>query len=204
MPPTTRSRSAQRLSNDEAKARTRAALIAAGLELFAQHGLDGPSLDAICEHAGFTRGAFYVHFRDRDDFLVAVMETVGLEVLDALLGSGGVDLQGMMERFVGAVRGAAYPLMGRGEGHARVRPHQLLHACARSPAIRARYLALVAESTSRMKEGARLSQRRGTVRADVDADLGAPLDLSRAAPALLTLLAPPAAAKGKRRPRAKA
>ena len=52
------------------------------MALFAKHGLDGPSLDDICAHAGFTRGAFYVHFEDRDDFLVAVMDRVGRQIVD--------------------------------------------------------------------------------------------------------------------------
>ncbi len=53
------------VSRDETKQRTRDALIQAGLELFTEQGLDVPSLDAICDRAGFTRGAFYVHFADR-------------------------------------------------------------------------------------------------------------------------------------------
>src|SRR5262252_1452795 len=51
--------------------RTREALIQAGIELFAEKGLDAPSLDEICDRAGYTRGAFYVHFADRDEFVVA-------------------------------------------------------------------------------------------------------------------------------------
>jgi len=39
--------------------------------------LDTPSLDDICDRAGFTRGAFYVHFADREALLVAVMDHVG-------------------------------------------------------------------------------------------------------------------------------
>jgi hypothetical protein len=39
------------------------------------------------EHAGFTRDAFYVHFKDRDDFLVAVMDQVGSEYLKAVLAT---------------------------------------------------------------------------------------------------------------------
>ena len=65
------------LSRDASKRETREALIGAALELFAAEGLDGPSLDAICERAGYTRGAFYVHFPDRDALLVAAMEKVG-------------------------------------------------------------------------------------------------------------------------------
>ena len=60
----------------ELKAQTREALILAGITLFQEQGLDAPSLDAICEAAGKTRGAFYVHFEDREAFQVAVMERI--------------------------------------------------------------------------------------------------------------------------------
>ncbi|HKA30465.1 MAG TPA: TetR/AcrR family transcriptional regulator, partial [Candidatus Binatia bacterium] len=83
-PPTGQRPGARELAKQE----TRDALIAAGLEAFAEHGLDVPSLDAICSRAGFTRGAFYVHFKDRDDFVVAVMEHVLGGFLDAVIATG--------------------------------------------------------------------------------------------------------------------
>ena len=62
---------------------TREALIQAGMAELAGQGLKQPSLDAICARAGFTRGAFYVHFEDREDFIAAVMERVLGGFLDA-------------------------------------------------------------------------------------------------------------------------
>jgi AcrR family transcriptional regulator len=56
------------------KPETREALITAGMELFAKHGLDKPRLDDICEHAGFTRGAFYVHFEDREPYSTSIIK----------------------------------------------------------------------------------------------------------------------------------
>lgn len=66
-----------------AKRQTRDALVLAALELFAEQGLDGPSLDAICERAGRTRGAFYVHFKGRPALVRAVVE----RVLEDYIGS---------------------------------------------------------------------------------------------------------------------
>ena len=60
-----------------AKAASREAIITAAIEAFAEQGLDGPSLDDICARAGYTRGAFYVQFKDRDDLIVAVTERYG-------------------------------------------------------------------------------------------------------------------------------
>ena len=65
------------------KQETREALLRAGMELFAEQGLDVPSLDALCARAGFTRGAFYVHFADREEFIVAVMERIVTQTIPA-------------------------------------------------------------------------------------------------------------------------
>jgi TetR/AcrR family transcriptional repressor of nem operon len=189
---------------DAAKRETREALIQAGMALFGQKGLDGPSLDEICEAAGFTRGAFYVHFRDRDDFLEAVMDRVGTSFLDAVLGSGDKDedLAPTAERFMEAVASGGYPLT-REDG---VRPHQLLDACVRSPAIRARYVSLVVESLARIAKLVENGQRKGTLRKGVAAEhvaaivlagvigaqtmmeLAVPFDLAESANAFMALL----------------
>jgi AcrR family transcriptional regulator len=158
-------------TRDETKQRTRAALVDAGVAPFGEEGLDAPSLDAICERAGFTRGAFYVHFRDRDEFLQAVMERLGAQFLDAVLADEderdakpGTALTRTIARFVGAVAAGDYPLMRQGG----VKPHQLLDACARSEAIREQYVALAEESVARMARIVRADQKAGTLRDDVD------------------------------------
>jgi TetR/AcrR family transcriptional regulator, transcriptional repressor for nem operon len=175
------------VSRDTAKQRTREALVAAALELFAAEGLDAPSLDAICERAGYTRGAFYVHFRDRDELLVAAMEKVGeaflgrlfqttAETSENLENPNGSALAAVTQRFVRAVAEGTYPLMPRAddqEGAGAVRPHQLLDACARSAIVRARYAALVEASIGQIAELARVDQAAGLVRRELGArDLG--------------------------------
>jgi TetR/AcrR family transcriptional repressor of nem operon len=192
-------------SREETMQVTREALIAAGIELFGEQGLDGPSLDAICDRAGYTRGAFYVHFADRDDFLVAVMERVGTRFLDAVLGAAGAheDLGTTVQRFIASVMSGAYPLTPKGG----IRPHQLLDACARSPAIRARYVALVEDSITRVSRMVRSGQDAHLLRADASPDdvasillaavigaqtmleLKVDVDLSRTASTMLSLLA---------------
>lgn len=143
---------------------TREALIAAGMELFAERGLDKPSLDDICERAGFTRGAFYVHFRDREDFLVAVMDQVGGAIVTELLGSGPGGLAEAVQRFVAASAAGKHPLMPGGG----IRMHQLLDACARSPVLQQRYLGLVRDSSARITELVRDGQKQGLFRAELD------------------------------------
>jgi AcrR family transcriptional regulator len=165
----------------QAKRETREALIQAGLEAFAAEGLDVPSLDAICARAGFTRGAFYVHFRDRDDFLVAVMEDVLGRFLDAVIATGddATDLGRTLDRFADALAAAQSPPGTRGRGKAgplgSVPLFRLIEAAARSPAIRARLVGIVGEAAARVARAARSGQSSGTVRRDVDPEIGGQL-----------------------------
>jgi AcrR family transcriptional regulator len=182
----------------QAMAETREALITAGIAAFGEEGLDA-SLDRICARAGFTRGAFYVHFADRDDFLVAVMDRVGELFLSELFAGG--TLETTVARFVDAVRSGAYPLTRR----RGVRPHQLLDACARSPAVRERYVALIEASLARLGglvgDGQRLGLRGDVAAAEVAQllmalvigaqtmmELGTTLDAPRMATLVLKLL----------------
>ncbi|MDQ3036266.1 MAG: TetR/AcrR family transcriptional regulator [Myxococcota bacterium] len=156
-------------SRAETSAETREALIRAGIELFGAQGLDAPSLDAICARAGKTRGAFYVHFPDRDAFLAAVMERVGLPFLDVVLGTAGEaspDLMGVVQRFLMSVASGEYPLTSR-DG---VRPHQLIDACVRSEPVRARYVALIEESIGRLASIVARGQQDRALRDDVRAE----------------------------------
>lgn len=60
-------------------AATRAALIAAGRELFADQGFDAGT-QAIVERAGVTRGALYHQFGDKKGLFVAVVDELEREV----------------------------------------------------------------------------------------------------------------------------
>jgi AcrR family transcriptional regulator len=52
--------------------RTRDALLDAAAKVFAERGFQGASLDEIAATAGYTRGAIYKHFADKEDLLHAV------------------------------------------------------------------------------------------------------------------------------------
>lgn len=51
------------------KQRTREALLDAATAVFAMRGFQGASLDEIAETAGYTRGAIYKHFADKEELL---------------------------------------------------------------------------------------------------------------------------------------
>ena len=56
------------------RAETRALLVGAGLQLFAEHGFESVTLDQVALAAGFTKGAIYRHFPSKGAFLLALFE----------------------------------------------------------------------------------------------------------------------------------
>jgi TetR/AcrR family transcriptional regulator, transcriptional repressor for nem operon len=203
-------------SRDLAKRATRDALLDAGLLEFAEHGLDTPSLDAICARAGYTRGAFYVHFRDRDDFLVAVAERALGRFVDAVIATGDQahDLERSVTRFMTVVASAA---AGDARGRRRSGPlaglqvHRLLEACARSDTIRTRVVGLVQVAVGRLAQAAAAGQSAHALRRDVDPqqvamvlvgaaigiltanEIGMPIDFEAGRNTVLSLLTAPRA-----------
>ncbi|WP_242497602.1 TetR/AcrR family transcriptional regulator [Microbacterium protaetiae] len=55
---------------------TRARLLDAAFDVFADVGLDAASVEAVCERAGFTRGAFYSNFASKDELFLELARTV--------------------------------------------------------------------------------------------------------------------------------
>jgi AcrR family transcriptional regulator len=63
---------------------TRAALIAAGRRLFADHGFAAVGTEAIVRAAGVTRGALYHQFADKSELFAAVYEQVEQELIERI------------------------------------------------------------------------------------------------------------------------
>ncbi|AHI25431.1 hypothetical protein BGC31_12555 [Komagataeibacter xylinus] len=83
----------RKLSRNEQQRETRAALVSAALRLFARHGFDGTSIQAIAREAGFTRGAFYAHFTSKHEILGAAIterDALDRQRLRARIGTGTV------------------------------------------------------------------------------------------------------------------
>jgi AcrR family transcriptional regulator len=70
------------LRSERGKA-TRDRLIAAGRELFGEHGYEATSIEAILETAGVKRGALYHHFESKQALFDAVLDQVVSEVARA-------------------------------------------------------------------------------------------------------------------------
>lgn len=63
-----------RRSQDERKADTRGRLLQAAATLFAEHGVDAVSVDAVAEAAQRTSGAVYAHFGSKQGLLLALLD----------------------------------------------------------------------------------------------------------------------------------
>lgn len=63
---------------------TRAKLMDAAAEVFAEVGLDAASVEAICERAGYTRGAFYSNFETKDELFLELSGVVARERVSAV------------------------------------------------------------------------------------------------------------------------
>jgi AcrR family transcriptional regulator len=63
------------LSRKDSQAQTRARLIEVGREHFLRYGLGGSVAEKIAAEAGYTRGALYANFRNKDELFLAVMQS---------------------------------------------------------------------------------------------------------------------------------
>lgn len=76
----------KRLTRRESREITRSRLIAAAERLFVRCGFDATSVEQIAVEAGFSRGAFYSNFRDKDEIFLNVLDQRHREMRDALDG----------------------------------------------------------------------------------------------------------------------
>ena len=64
----------KRLTRQESRLVTRAMLIDAAEGVFLRRGIEHASVEQITEAAGFSRGAFYSNFTDKDELALAVID----------------------------------------------------------------------------------------------------------------------------------
>lgn len=66
---------------------TRTRVLDAARIVFAEKGVIGATIEDICDQAGFTRGAVYSNFADKDEIVREVMEREHQALLDHITGS---------------------------------------------------------------------------------------------------------------------
>lgn len=78
-----------RRTQADRSAATKAALVAAARDLFAEHGFGGVGTEAIVRAAGVTRGAMYHQFADKTELFEAVLIDVETEVMNHIVATVG-------------------------------------------------------------------------------------------------------------------
>jgi AcrR family transcriptional regulator len=71
----------ERLNKNVERGRaTRAHVIEVATRLFAEHGYDGTSVEAVQDSSGVSRGSLYHHFPGKEALFLAVLEEVGARI----------------------------------------------------------------------------------------------------------------------------
>ena len=73
----------ERLTPEKRRELTRAHLLAAAAEVFAERGFHGATLDQIADAAGFSKGAVYSNFASKDELFLALNQRQGEEMVQA-------------------------------------------------------------------------------------------------------------------------
>jgi AcrR family transcriptional regulator len=124
------------------RARTRQRLMTAALVVFAERGVIGSSVEEICEAAGFTRGAFYSNFADKDALVLAMIEqSIAEEYAAAEQAVTELKAQGALRTPADAVAQVLDRLNhgGRSDRTNLLAQRELLLYAARVPDLRAPY-----------------------------------------------------------------
>lgn len=64
-----------RLTRAESRAQTRQKLLDCGYSVFLRDGYSGTTIENISEEAGYTRGAFYAHFKSKEDLFLEIVSS---------------------------------------------------------------------------------------------------------------------------------
>jgi len=167
----------RRLRRDEQQRHIRAQLLDAAERVFARHGYQGATIDAIAAEAGYSHGAIYSNFNGKEDlFLVLVEERVDArlarvyQAADAELSRGATPLEAA-RRFVA---------MLQQEQHTYLLMVDFWNQAVREPKAAARFA----------ERHARLRTLIGRIVEGIARDTGAELTLPRdqAATALIALV----------------
>jgi AcrR family transcriptional regulator len=111
----------KRRTQAERRQETREEVLAAASRAFARNGFHGTSLDAVAEEAGFSRGAVYYNFADKEELFLELLDRRCAERardIREVFGSGGDDLDSTAEQAQLAAKDALEAMIGDPEWRA--------------------------------------------------------------------------------------
>jgi AcrR family transcriptional regulator len=80
------------LSRKEKQEHTRTCLMKAAAKVFAKRGLEEASVDQVADEAGYTKGAFYSNFKNKEELFLAMLDekfSAEIERIDVALSGEG-------------------------------------------------------------------------------------------------------------------
>ncbi len=95
------------LTPERRRQQTREHLLAAAAEVFAERGFHGASLDEVAAVAGFTKGAVYSNFKNKEDLFLALFKANYDREMDAIrttLRNSEVPPEARISDFVALIR----------------------------------------------------------------------------------------------------
>jgi AcrR family transcriptional regulator len=143
----------KRMTQAERREATREHLFAAAARVFAKRGFHGTSLDAIAEETGFSRGAVYYNFADKEELF--------LELLDRRCAERAQDLR---EVFAGADEDDVEATSRQ----AQLAADHALEAMTGDPEWRALYLEFLAHAARDKAFRRRFSKRSAEMRSALE------------------------------------
>lgn len=96
------------LTPERRRQQTREHLLAAAAQVFAERGFHGATLDAVAAAAGFSKGAVYSNFKNKEDLFLALLEasySTEMESLRATLEASEVPPEARLTDFLPVVLG---------------------------------------------------------------------------------------------------
>jgi AcrR family transcriptional regulator len=142
----------KRRTQTERREETRERVLAAAARVFAQRGFDATSLEAIADEAGFSRGAVYYNFADKEELF--------LELLDRRCAERAQDLRDVFT-------GDADDDIDATSRQAQVAAQHAFDAMTGDPEWRALYLGFLAlaarDATFRRRFAKRSAEMRGAL-----------------------------------------
>src|ERR1700674_3832781 len=95
------------LTPERRRQQTRDHLLAAAAEVFAERGFHGATLDEVAAVAGFTKGAVYSNFKNKEDLFLALFQANYDREMDGIRGvlaDSEVPPEARISEFVALIR----------------------------------------------------------------------------------------------------
>jgi AcrR family transcriptional regulator len=166
------------LTPERRRQQTREYLLKAATKVFSERGFHGASIDEVASAAGFTKGAVYSNFKNKEDLFLAVLDeqqAKEMAALRATLDASEVPPEERLYEFVSLVQSQSEEL----GGDFRTMYLELCLYALRNPEVRSKLVAFnerIVDSVARIIE----EERRRRKIADVEP----PEDLARLVTAL--------------------